>query len=62
MLHVAADVDVDPQRKFYDKWGNFVARADLWLVGTCRIHEYDGGKHRERDVHRADLAAGSASR
>jgi hypothetical protein len=56
MLHVAADVDVEPQRKFYDQWGNFVARADLWLVGTCRIHEYDGGKHRERDVHRADLA------
>ena len=33
-----------------------MARADLWVVGTRRIHEYDGEKHRERDVHRADLS------
>jgi hypothetical protein len=56
LLHVAADVEVEPQSKINDEWGHFVARADLWLVGTRRIHEYDGEKHRDRDVHRADLA------
>jgi hypothetical protein len=55
VLHVAAEVDVEPQRKIYDQWGHFVARADLWVVGTRRIHEYDGEKHREREAHRADL-------
>ena len=29
--------------------------ADLWLTGTRRIHEYDGGVHREPDRHRRDL-------
>ena len=55
LLHVVADIEVEPQKKIYDEWGNFVARADLWVVGTRRIHEYDGEKHRERDTHRADL-------
>jgi hypothetical protein len=31
LLHVAADVEVEPQKKIYDEWGNFVARADLWV-------------------------------
>ncbi len=56
MLHVAAEVEVEPQRKIYDEWGCFVARADLWVVGTRRIHEYDGEVHRNRKVHRTDLA------
>ena len=55
LLHVAADVEVEPQKKIYDEWGNFVARADLWIVGTRRIHEYDGERHRDRHAHRADL-------
>jgi hypothetical protein len=55
LLHVVADIEVEPQKKIYDEWGNFVARADLWVVGTRRIHEYDGEKHREPDTHRADL-------
>jgi hypothetical protein len=55
MLHSAADVEVEPQKKIYDQWGNFVARADLWVIGTRRIHEYDGETHRDREVHRADL-------
>ena len=45
MLHVAAEVEVEPQRKIYDEWGNFVARADLWVVWTRRVHEYDGEAH-----------------
>jgi very-short-patch-repair endonuclease len=56
LLHFAAEVDVEPQKQIYDEWGRFVARADLWLVGTHRIHEYDGGAHRDREAHRADLA------
>jgi hypothetical protein len=56
LLHCAADVDVEPQKKIYDEWGRFVARADLWVVGTRRLHEYDGEVHRDRDAHRADLA------
>ena len=55
MLHLAAAVEVEPQKKIYDDWGRFVARADLWLVGTRRIHEYDGEAHRDREAHRADL-------
>jgi hypothetical protein len=56
LLHCAADVDVEPQKKIYDEWGRFVARADLWVVGTRRLHEYDGELHRDRDAHRTDLA------
>lgn len=55
VLHRAADIPVEPQHKIYDNQGRFVARADLWIPGTRRIHEYDGGLHRERDVHRRDL-------
>jgi chromosome condensin MukBEF MukE localization factor len=55
VLHVAAEVGVEPQRKIYDEWGNFVARADLWVVGTRRVNEYDGEAHRDKERHRADL-------
>ncbi|HET9304045.1 MAG TPA: hypothetical protein VFO20_14825 [Propionibacteriaceae bacterium] len=54
-LHVAAEVEAEPQKKVYDEWGNFVARADLWVVGTRRVHEYDGEAHRDEERHRADL-------
>jgi hypothetical protein len=56
VLHVAAEIEVEPQRKIYDSFGRFVARADLWLLGTRRIHEYDGDGHRDRQAHRNDLA------
>lgn len=55
LLHQAADVAVEPQRTFFTTSGRFVARADLWLVGTQQIHEYDGEIHRDRGVHRRDL-------
>ena len=55
MLHWAADVPVEPQHKVYDEFGNFIARGDLWVVGTRRLNEYDGGGHRDKDVHRYDL-------
>ncbi|GAA3602261.1 hypothetical protein [Microlunatus ginsengisoli] len=55
VLHRAAGVDVVPQREIHTDAGAFVARGDLWLVGTKRIHEYDGEIHRAPDVHRSDL-------
>lgn len=56
VLHHVAAVPVEPQHVIRDDAGRFVARADLWLVGTRRLHEYDGEVHRDRDTHRADLA------
>ena len=56
VLHRLADIPVEPQRVLVDSTGRFVARADLWVCGTRRIHEYDGGGHREPDVHESDLA------
>jgi very-short-patch-repair endonuclease len=56
LLHHAAGVEVEPQRRIEDDAGRFVARADLWVVGTRRLHEYDGEVHRERGTHRVDLA------
>jgi len=51
----AADLGVEPQHVVRD--GNrFVARADLWLVGTRRIYEYDGEVHRDLAAHRSDLS------
>ena len=55
VLHQAAGVSVSPQKEIFDEDGQFLARADLWLVGTKRVHEYDGALHRERDVHHRDL-------
>ena len=52
LLHVLAGITcVEPQ-----VWiGDRVARGDLWLVGTRRIVEYDGGDHLEREQHKRDL-------
>lgn len=56
LLHRAADIPVDPQHEIFDSRGRFVARADLWIRGTRRVHEYDGGGHRDPEVHSADLS------
>lgn len=57
LLHVLADLpNVRPQVDLTDATGGWIARADLWLVGTQRIHEFDGGVHRDRDQHGRDLA------
>ena len=55
VLHGAAGIEVVPQHVVLDTAGRFVARGDLWLVGTRRLHEYDGEVHRDRSAHRADL-------
>ena len=54
LLHVLCEVEVEPQYDVCDG-GRFVGRADLWLVGTQRLHEYDGGDHLERPQQRHDL-------
>ena len=56
LFHVVCEAQVEPQRELYTDAGDFVARADLWVVGTRSIHEYDGGVHLERRQQQADLA------
>jgi hypothetical protein len=58
LLHVACGVAVEPQRVVVDEYGNFVARGDLWLIGTTTLHEYDGAHHLTRVGQRRDLARG----
>jgi len=55
VLHVAAGIPVEPQHHVRDEAGRFLARADFWVVGTRRLHEYDGGVHREPEVQDDDL-------
>ena len=56
LLHRAADIPVEPQHELTDDRGRFIARADLWICGTRRVHEYDGSVHRDPDAHAADLS------
>jgi hypothetical protein len=55
MIHVVCGIAVQPQKELYGPDGSFVARGDLWLVGTTRFHEYDGADHLERRQLRKDL-------
>jgi hypothetical protein len=55
VLHRAAEIEVEPQYELFDRWGRFVARGDLRIKGTRRIHEYDGAGHRAAEVHVGDL-------
>lgn len=55
MLHVLSGVRVEAQQILVDVRGVFVARMDLWIVGTVRYPEYDGEHHREVARHRKDL-------
>jgi hypothetical protein len=45
LLHVVCDIEVEPQWTLVDEDGVVVAEADLWLVGTTALHEYDGDEH-----------------
>lgn len=53
-LHWACEIDVEPQFELFTDDGRFVARGDLWLKGTTRFHEYDGGDHLARKQQRKD--------
>lgn len=55
VLHTSCGVPVVPQYELLDEHGMFVARGDLWLVGTTRLAEYDGGDHLSRRRQRQDL-------
>lgn len=58
LFDVTMDVDVEPQADVYDEAGNLVAKADLRVVGTDLLHEYDGAHHRQKDQQRTDLRRG----
>jgi hypothetical protein len=58
VLHDSCGIDVEPQYEVFDEYGGFVARGDLWLVGTTTLHEYDGADHLTRPRQRKDLARG----
>lgn len=55
VLHVCCDIPVEPQYVVRDDAGAFVARGDLWIVGTRTLHEYDGAHHLNREGQRKDL-------
>ena len=55
MLHVAADIPVEPQVEISDETGAFLARGDLHILGTRTLHEYDGSHHLDRRNQRDDL-------
>lgn len=54
LLHVVCGVDVQPQYVLAAEEGG-VARADLWVVGTRSLHEYDGEVHLPRKAQQKDL-------
>ncbi len=60
VLHHAAEIRVTPQYEIFDDNGTFVARADLLVDGTRRIHEYDGAEHRSPEAQDADLSRSRA--
>jgi hypothetical protein len=54
-FHRAMDVPFRPQAEVHDGDGYLVAQADLHVLGTNYLHEYDGEHHRRRDQQRVDL-------
>ncbi len=55
VFHGVMDIPVEPQVDLVDDSGAFVARADLLVVGTRDVHEYDGAGHRDQHQQRSDL-------
>lgn len=55
VFHWALDIPVEPQAVLHDGAGNVVGQADLLVVGTRRLHEYDGAHHREPHQQKTDL-------
>jgi hypothetical protein len=56
LLHVSCGIDVEPQKKLWARDGQLLGRADLWIVDTRSLHEYDGDYHLPRARQRRDLA------
>jgi len=55
LFHRAIDVPVAPQVTVYDERGGVLGQADLLVIGTRNVHEYDGAVHRDKVQHRNDL-------
>jgi hypothetical protein len=55
LFHDAMDVPVKPQAQLHGPHGELLGVADLWVIGTTSLHEYDGAGHREGPQHRTDL-------
>ncbi|GAA3519918.1 hypothetical protein GCM10022234_14450 [Aeromicrobium panaciterrae] len=55
LLHVLSGFAVEPQYVVRNRAGVEVARADLKLLHSNRIAEYDGADHRDRLQHQRDL-------
>ena len=54
-FHLAMEIPVVPQSDLRDARGGFIGRADLLVLGTTHVHEYDGAGHRDKSRHRSDL-------
>ena len=57
-FHRVMEVPFEPQVDLYDGAGNHVGRADLLVVGTPYVHEYDGEHHRSAGQQKTDLRRG----
>lgn len=55
VLHVVCGIQVQSQYAVVDSAGQVSARADLHIVGTNRLSEYDGADHLGRRQQRRDL-------
>ncbi|HYJ67783.1 MAG TPA: hypothetical protein VEX15_08980 [Nocardioidaceae bacterium] len=55
LVHVLCGVTVTPQYVVTEDNGTFVARGDLRVGNSRRLHEYDGAVHRELNQQRDDL-------
>lgn len=55
VLHQLCGIPVEPQVNLFDAYGNHLGRADLHIIGTSRVSEYDGADHRAKARHRDDL-------
>jgi len=55
VLQRAAEIPVEPQYPVHTADGRFIARADFRVLGTRRLHEYDGADHRRAEVQDGDL-------
>lgn len=53
-MHEVLEVPVVPQHRVEHE-GRFVARGDLWVVGTRTLQEYDGAVHRTARQQEKDL-------
>lgn len=54
VLHTSCGIEVEPQVDIHDDDGRFLGRADLLVVGTVTMQEYDGWQHAERRQYRKD--------